>query len=139
MNPTIIDLTRILPVTDFLRDHRGHLERLQTSGQPIVLTVNGTARVVVHDVVAYQQLLERAAMADVSELLRERLESITHNASDDDAAVILDRVRDALRRHDARIATRTRIAEGADDRRAARTVDEDAVFNASKMRGRSKR
>ena len=43
------------------------LRRLHQTGEPVVLTVNGKAEVVVQDAVAYQRLAERAAQADRAE------------------------------------------------------------------------
>ena len=55
--------TTILPqnvhsLTDFLRHHKRHLQRLKRSRQPSVLTLNGKAEVVVQDAAAYQEMLE---------------------------------------------------------------------------------
>jgi PHD/YefM family antitoxin component YafN of YafNO toxin-antitoxin module len=40
------------------------LERLKKTGNPLVLTINGKAEVVVQDAEAYQQLLERVETID---------------------------------------------------------------------------
>jgi PHD/YefM family antitoxin component YafN of YafNO toxin-antitoxin module len=63
----MIDLTEgIDSLTNFKRNTPTFLDRLQESGQPVVLTINGKAKLVVQDVASYQQLLE----------LIERLEAI---------------------------------------------------------------
>jgi len=48
----------IHPLTDFLRHHKRHLQRLKRSQRPAVLTLNGKAAVVVQDAKAYQAMLE---------------------------------------------------------------------------------
>ena len=55
--------TTLLPenihsLTDFLRHHKRHLQRLKRSQRPSVLTLNGKAEVVVLDAKAYQAMLE---------------------------------------------------------------------------------
>jgi prevent-host-death family protein len=55
----MIDLTEgIDSLTNFKRNTPAFLDRLRESGQPVVLTVNGRAKVVVQDAASYQQLLE---------------------------------------------------------------------------------
>lgn len=48
----------IHPLTDFLRHHKRHLQRLKRSQRPAVLTLNGKAQIVVQDAKAYQAMLE---------------------------------------------------------------------------------
>jgi prevent-host-death family protein len=49
----------IRSVSDFKRNTSEILDRLKKTGNPLVLTVNGKAEVVVQDAEAYQELLER--------------------------------------------------------------------------------
>ncbi len=56
-------------LTTFKRDSTSILKRLHQSGEPVVLTVNGKAEVVVQDAVAYQKLAERAAQSDRAETI----------------------------------------------------------------------
>lgn len=51
-------------LTNFKRQTVEYLERLHATGQPIVLTVNGKAQVVVQDAGAYQRLMELAAQVE---------------------------------------------------------------------------
>ena len=51
-------------LTNFKRQTADFLERLQASGEPLVLTVNGKAQVVVEDAAAYQKLVHAAAKAE---------------------------------------------------------------------------
>jgi PHD/YefM family antitoxin component YafN of YafNO toxin-antitoxin module len=55
----VIDLTDgIDSLTNFKRNTPAFLDRLRESGQPVVLTINGKAKLVVQDAASYQQLLE---------------------------------------------------------------------------------
>lgn len=72
----MLNLTDIHPLTGFLRDHKAHMERLRATGRPEVLTVNGTARVVVQDAAAYQRLLDLVEALETEQVVRERLRSI---------------------------------------------------------------
>ena len=56
-------------LTNFKRQTAEYLHRLQETGEPVVLTVNGKAQVVVQDVAAYQKLVETATKADRDETL----------------------------------------------------------------------
>lgn len=72
----MIEVTDIHPLTGFLRDHKSHLERLQSTGRPEVLTVNGRARVVVQDAEAYQKLMDIVDAIETEATLRERIASL---------------------------------------------------------------
>lgn len=54
-------------LTNFKRQTAEYLRELHDSGNPLVLTVNGKAEVVVQDATAYQRLVEQAARADRQE------------------------------------------------------------------------
>ena len=56
-------------LTNFKRQTAEYLERLHESGEPVVLTVNGKAQVVVQDAAAYQRLVEAAAKAERGETI----------------------------------------------------------------------
>jgi prevent-host-death family protein len=56
-------------MTNFKRQTAQYLERLHKTGQPVVLTVNGKAEVVIQDAAAYQKLIEAAAKADREEMV----------------------------------------------------------------------
>lgn len=49
----------IRSLSDFKRNTAELLERLKKTGNPLVLTINGKAEVVVQDADAYQELIER--------------------------------------------------------------------------------
>jgi hypothetical protein len=55
----MIDLIEgIDSLTNFKRNTPVFLDRLRESGRPLVLTINGKAKLVVQDAVSYQQLLD---------------------------------------------------------------------------------
>jgi prevent-host-death family protein len=49
----------IRSLSDFKRNTSEFLDRLKKTGNPLVLTINGKAQVVVQDAEAHQELLER--------------------------------------------------------------------------------
>ena len=55
-------------LTRFKRQTADYLHRLQETGEPLVLTVNGRAQVVVQDATAYQKLLDAAAKREREDL-----------------------------------------------------------------------
>jgi prevent-host-death family protein len=56
----VLDIANdIRSLSDFKRHTSELLERLKKSGNPLVLTINGKAEVVIQDAEAYQELLER--------------------------------------------------------------------------------
>ena len=66
-------------LTNFKRQTTHYLQQLHESGDPLVLTVNGKAKVVVQDAAAYQRLLELAAKAEreaTIEALKEGMEDV---------------------------------------------------------------
>jgi prevent-host-death family protein len=73
----MIDLSQdIHSLSDFKRKTTEFLARLKKSGQPVVLTINGKAELVVQDAASYQQLLELAERAEMMEFLRASREDI---------------------------------------------------------------
>lgn len=56
--------TGIDSLTNFKRQTADYLRQLHSSGEPLVLTVNGKAEVVVQDAAAYQRLLDQASKAE---------------------------------------------------------------------------
>ncbi len=73
-----MDLTRdIHPLTDFKRRTPEFLQRLKQNGDPIVLTINGRAEVVVQDAASYQRLLDLAQRIGAIEAVCDQLASLT--------------------------------------------------------------
>lgn len=56
-------------LTNFKRQTSAYLDQLRKSGEPVVLTVNGKAEVVVQDAAAYQRLCDLAARAERREVV----------------------------------------------------------------------
>ena len=56
-------------LTNFKRPTAEYMARLRKTGEPLVLTVNGKAEVVIQDAAAYQKLVEAAARADYDETI----------------------------------------------------------------------
>lgn len=92
----MVQLTDIHPLTGFLRDHKAHLERLAATGRPEVLTVNGTARVVVQDAASYQRMLEAFDAMETERIVQQRLASLDRGEPGVSAADVLSDVRSRL-------------------------------------------
>ena len=72
----MFDLTQgIHPLTYFKRKTAAFTKQLKKTGQPLVLTVNGKAELVVHDVSSYQKLWELIDRAEAVAGIRKGLES----------------------------------------------------------------
>src|SRR5258708_25037727 len=56
-------------LTNFKRQTAEYLERLHRTGEPVVLTANGKALVVVQDAGAYQKLVDAAARVERDETI----------------------------------------------------------------------
>jgi len=54
-------------LTNFKRRSADYLKKLRKTGDPVVLTVNGKAEVVVQDAAAYQRLVDAAARVEREE------------------------------------------------------------------------
>ncbi len=63
----------IMSLSTFKRDSNKVMRQMKKTKQPVVLTVNGKAAVVVQDAEGYQKLLELKERLEVVEILRERL------------------------------------------------------------------
>jgi prevent-host-death family protein len=68
----MLDIAKdIQSLSHFKRKTAECMKKLKKSGNPVVLTVNGKAEVVVQDAAAYQRLIELAEQAEMMEFLRE--------------------------------------------------------------------
>lgn len=54
----MLDLREVFSLTEFLRNHRERIARLQETRKPVVLTVKGRPAVVMQDAEGYQHLLD---------------------------------------------------------------------------------
>ena len=72
-----MELSRdIQSLTDFKKHTPTFLRRLKKTRKPVVLTVNGKARVVVQDAASYQKLLDLTEEARILEGIRRGLEDM---------------------------------------------------------------
>ena len=63
----------IMSLSTFKRDSNKVMRQMKKTKEPVVLTVNGKAAVVVQDAESYQKLLELKERSEVVEILRQRL------------------------------------------------------------------
>jgi prevent-host-death family protein len=74
-------LTRdIQSLSTFKRDTAKLVRQLKKTGQPVVLTVNGKAELVVQDAESYQKLLEAKDRMEAIEGIKRGLESMNRSA-----------------------------------------------------------
>lgn len=66
----------IQTLSDFKLHASRIIKQIKTTKEPVVLTVNGKAAVVVQDAESYQQLLEAKERAETVAILRDRLKSL---------------------------------------------------------------
>ena len=70
----MLDIKRdIHPLTDFKRNTPEFLRQLRETGEPVVLTINGKAELVVQDARSYQRLREQAERLETIEAVQESL------------------------------------------------------------------
>ncbi len=72
-----MDLNRdIHSLTEFKKNTPEFLQQLKETGEPLVLTINGKAELVVQDAESYQKLLDLAEEAKVLAGIRQGLEDM---------------------------------------------------------------
>jgi PHD/YefM family antitoxin component YafN of YafNO toxin-antitoxin module len=64
-------------LTEFKLNTSEFIQQMKLTGEPLVLTINGKAELVVQDAVSYQKLLDLAEEAKVLEGIRRGLEDVT--------------------------------------------------------------
>ena len=69
----MVRLTDIHSLTDFQRNSKEYIERLEKTGQPEILTVNGEAKLVVQDAESYQKILDELERAKTREAMEQAL------------------------------------------------------------------
>jgi len=82
----MIALQDIRSLTDFQRNTKAHLKRLKSTGRPEVLTINGSAALIVQDAAAYEETL--AAIRGIQRGLDEM-----SAGKGEPAHAVLDRIR----------------------------------------------
>ncbi|HEV7798121.1 MAG TPA: type II toxin-antitoxin system Phd/YefM family antitoxin [Pyrinomonadaceae bacterium] len=66
----------IKSLSDFKRKTPDFIKQLEETGEPVVLTINGRAKLVVQDARSYQRMRELLAQAETIEAIREGLQSV---------------------------------------------------------------
>ena len=66
----------IMSLSTFKRDSNKVMRQMKKTKEPIVLTVNGKASVVVQDAEGYQSLLDLKERSETIEVLRQRLATL---------------------------------------------------------------
>ncbi len=67
----MLDIRRdIHSLTDFKKNTSQFINQLKETGEPVVLTINGRAELVVQDATSYQKLIELAEQAEELEITR---------------------------------------------------------------------
>jgi len=72
----MFDLREVRSVTEFQRNLKGYVGKLKRKKNPMVLTVNGRAELVVQDAASYQALLDRLEQAEILAACREGIAQI---------------------------------------------------------------
>ena|SRR5207248_8225557 len=72
----MISLQDIESLTAFKRNTTEYVKKIKKSGNPLVLTVNGKAEIIVQDAKSYQRMLELLDRAETIEAVREGLASV---------------------------------------------------------------
>lgn len=93
----------IHPLTDFKRNTSDFLRQLKETGNPVVLTINGKAEIVVQDAASYQRLFDLAEKLESIQAAKESLASV-----DRDEGRPMDDVLDALEKDLRRTKARPR-------------------------------
>ncbi|MFN7480993.1 MAG: type II toxin-antitoxin system prevent-host-death family antitoxin [Armatimonadota bacterium] len=63
----MLDLRQVFTLTDFLRNHKEMVARLNENHKPVVLTVKGRPALVIQEADSYQDLLDRLRKAESKE------------------------------------------------------------------------
>lgn len=63
-------------LSDFKRNTTDFLEQMEKTGAPVVLTINGKAKIVVQDAESYQRMLELLDKAETVEGIRQGLSDV---------------------------------------------------------------
>lgn len=63
-------------LSDFKRNTPEFLEQLEKTGEPVVLTINGRAKLVVQDAASYQRMRELIDRAEAIQAIRQGIEDV---------------------------------------------------------------
>jgi prevent-host-death family protein len=88
-------------LTDFKKHTPDFLKQLKDTGEPVVLTINGKAALVVQDAASYQRLLDLAEEAKVLDGIRRGLDDVAAGRTQPIAEAFADIRRDLNLPHEA--------------------------------------
>src|SRR5438876_8954399 len=75
----MLNLARdIQSLSDFKRKTPDFIEQLSRTGEPVVLTINGRAKLIVQDAASYQRMLDLLDQAETVEAIRQGLDDARH-------------------------------------------------------------
>ena len=89
----------ICSLSDFVRNASRHADRLRETGRPEVLTLNGSAELVVQNAQAYQALLDRMEEMETLIALSEAAAEVARGEGAP-AAEVMARLRERLLSHE---------------------------------------
>jgi prevent-host-death family protein len=88
-----MDLSKdIRSLSDFKRNTGELMERMEESGEPMVLTVNGKAKLIVQDAASYQKLMDSLDYSEAVKGIRRGLDDVNEGRSKP-AGQALDEIR----------------------------------------------
>ncbi len=70
----MFSLKNIRPVSDFVRNAKAHVKRLEGTDEPEILTINGEARLVMMNIDVFQKLADDAEETRLIKSLEEGIE-----------------------------------------------------------------
>lgn len=88
----MVDLNRINPVTDFVRNYKAYLDRIKASGRPEVFTVNGKPEFGVLDAATFEQMEAANEEARFIAAVQEGIEAMKRGEGQP-AHMVLERIR----------------------------------------------
>jgi len=91
----MIRATDIHSVTDFTRNAKSYIRQIRESKNPMALTVNGDAQVVVQDAEAFQQMVDELELSRFLAAMRES-EAAVREGQIEDVDVAFSRIRNEL-------------------------------------------
>jgi prevent-host-death family protein len=85
--------SEIHSLSDFQRHTREHMDRLKSTGRPVVLTVNGRAAVAVMDAEAFERLMAEVEEARTIAAVNEAMADIDRGG---DLGIPVEEIRDRI-------------------------------------------
>ncbi|MCC0178055.1 type II toxin-antitoxin system Phd/YefM family antitoxin [Waterburya agarophytonicola K14] len=73
----MVDIRNIHSLSDFQRNTKDYISQLESTHQPVVLTVNGKAALVIQDAESYQQLLDELELSRSARAISKGIEEFS--------------------------------------------------------------